>query len=127
MITGINIKPLNEPLEETNKFTFKDKNLAHFIVFALTVLMPLITIYALYLCAKTPIPKMKWVWMIFIALGVTQINLNWTTGQIGFSPIAVQLLSAGFFKAGPYGPLTLTFSVPVGVIVFILKRKMWLK
>ena len=125
-ITGININPLSKPLEEINKFTFKGKGITHYIVFALTVAMPVLTIIALYLCAKTPIPKMKWLWMLFIALGVTQITINWTTGHIVFSPIAVQLLSASFFKAGPYGPLSLSFSIPVGIIVFMLKRKMWL-
>jgi len=127
IINGINVKPLQQSLEEANKFTFTDKNITHYLFFIVTIAMPILSLYALYLCYKTPIPKKKWLWMLFIAVGFMQISFNWSTDQVYINPLSIQLLSAGFFKSGLYGPLILSFSIPVGAAIFMRKRKKWLE
>jgi hypothetical protein len=55
-------------------------------------------------------------------LGVGKFAVNWTTGQWGFMPLSFQLFSAGAF-APLYGAWTLSISLPIGAIWFLLRRK----
>jgi hypothetical protein len=53
-------------------------------------------------------------------------QMNWTTGEAAFIPMHVQLLGAGFGRAGFYGPWIISVSIPFGALVFLSKRKKWL-
>jgi hypothetical protein len=91
-------------------------------VLALAVFFALLTLYALVVCIKTRLPGRKWPWVLFILLGVGKLSVNWTTGAWGISPVAVQLFSASA-TAPLYGSWTLAVSLPLGAIVFLLRRK----
>lgn len=122
VVNGVNVQPLKDSLENTNRFTFEGKGVSNYVVFTWAILVPLFIISALILCIKTPISKRKWLWIVFVLLGFVQVTLNWTTGEVSVNPISFQLLGAGFWKAGPYAPLLITASVPLGAVLFLLKR-----
>jgi hypothetical protein len=42
---------------------------------------------------------------------------------VGFHPITIRILSAGFAAAGPYAPWIVSVSLPVGAIVFLALRR----
>jgi len=126
LVKGIHVQPLSESLEKTNRFTFQGKSVIQLIVFALAIGVPLLVVVATVLCIKTPVPKRKWLWIVFILLGVGQATLNWSDGNLSVNVLSVQLLGAGFWKASPYAPLLLSVSVPLGAIIFLFKRKKWL-
>jgi hypothetical protein len=67
--------------------------------------------------------KRKWLWLIFIALGLFQFHLNWTTGAWNLQPLSFLLLGAGFTKAAPAAPLILSVAFPLGAILFLARRK----
>lgn len=121
-ITGFNVRNLPDSLENLNKFMLADKSMLQYAVLAGIILIPLFTLYALVLCARTRIPKRKWLWIIFILFGIGKFAVNWTTGQWGFMPLSFQLFSAGAF-APLYGAWTLSLSLPLGAIWFLLRRK----
>jgi hypothetical protein len=121
-IVGMHVYPQSSSLEEQNRFRFSGRTSLQYVVLALAVLFPLLTIYALVLCAKTRLSGRKWPWVLFILIGIGKFAVNWTTGASGITPVAVQLFSAS--AAAPlYGPWTVAISLPVGAIVFLLMRK----
>jgi hypothetical protein len=66
--------------------------------------------------------KKKWLWLIFIVLGIGKLVVNWTTGQVFFSELAIQL-PAGGAGAQAYGPWQVYASIPLGAITFLIRRK----
>ena len=126
-VAGVHVTPLPGPLQEINRFTFTGKGVLHYIVFALAVAIPLVVVTTLVVCTRTPIPRRKWLWYLFIALGVVQFSLNWTDGAWGVQPLSFMLLGAGFTKAGPVAPWIFTVAFPLGAVVFLFRRRAWAK
>lgn len=112
---------------EANRFTLTGKDPQHFVIFAMAIFNPLFILFAIVQCIRTPMPRRKWLWIIFILVGLTEIQLNWTTGEVGFEPLKALLLGAGFWKQSPISPLVLSVGIPFGAIIFLLKRKKWLQ
>lgn len=120
-IVGFHVNPIPDSLENLNRFTFAGKRPLHYVVFSLAIMLSLFSLYALVQCVRTKIERRKWLWIIFIILGVGKFSVNWTTGQWSVTPLAVQFLSAAAF-APFYGPWVISISLPLGAIVFLLRR-----
>ena len=121
-IVGLHVQDERAALSEQNKFALGGKTPLQYAVLFLTAAFPLLTLYALIVCIGAKLARRKWLWVIFILLGVGKLAINWSTGQWGISPLAVQLFSAS--AAAEYsGPWILAISVPLGAIVFLLRRK----
>jgi hypothetical protein len=121
-IVGFNVNPMPDSLEHINRFTLTGKGVIHYVALLLIIFAPLLTLYALVLCIKARLAKKKWLWIIFIVLGIGKFGVNWTTGQWFVTPLAVQFFSAGAF-APAYGPWTLSVSLPLGAIIFLILRR----
>jgi len=119
VITGFNVYPRTQSLEEENRFSLVGKQPIHYFVLAGMIAAVLISLYALVACMRSKALSKKWLWILFILVGMSQLKVNWTSGAWGIVPLSIQLLSAGVV-AQPYGPLILSFSIPVGAIVFLL-------
>ncbi len=124
VITGMTVKTLPAPLEQINAFTFQGKGPIHLLFFGLAIAFALLTLVSVIACWRTPIPRRKWLWIVFILFGFGKWTLNWTTGAVSFAPVTFILFSAGFTKQF-YGPLMLQIAVPVGAVVFWLRRPAW--
>ena len=122
VVSGVHVKRMERSLEEINAFTLQGKSVIHYIYLVLAIVIPLLVLYSLVLCFKTPMVKRKWLWVIFILLGFVTFKINWTTGATYFVPVSFQLFGASVFSASPYAPWVLGISIPVGAIVFLLKR-----
>ena len=123
LATGIYVQPLNESLEVSNKFSLQDKTWKHYSMFGTAITLPLFVLYALVLCIRTPIPKRKWLWIIFILIGVPTLSLNWTTGEFWLDPLRFLLFSAAYWMPSPSAAVIIQISLPIGAIVFLYKRK----
>jgi hypothetical protein len=121
-VSGVHVTPTRQSQKSLNEFRFSNKGVLHYVFLTLAVLIPVFCIATIVACKRTRIHKRKWLWYIFIALGFVQFSLNWTTGQTNVLPLSFLLLGAGFNQAGPHAPFILTFAVPVGAIVFWLRR-----
>ena len=122
-VLGFHVQPMMQSLKEINRFTFKGKNILHYIIFTLAIAIPLFIVFTLVLCFKTTISRRKWLWMIFVAFGIVQLSFNWTDGSYGIQPISLALLGAGFYSAGPYSPIIINIAFPLGAIAFLFKRR----
>jgi hypothetical protein len=109
-------------LEYLTRFTFQGKQPIHYLFFALGIAIPVFSIFALVTCVRTKL-KRKWLWVIFILLGFVTFRLDWTNGQTDYQLLAFQLLGASAFKMGPGASWILSVSIPLGALVFLIKRK----
>lgn len=121
-VIGFHLTPMEDSLEHVNRFALAGKGRAQYTIFALAVLAPLFSVYALVLCIRTKMGKTKWLWLVLVLLGIGKLVVNWTTGQVFFTPMAFQLPPAGA-NAVFYGPWQVYVSLPVGAIVFVALRK----
>jgi hypothetical protein len=119
---GFHLQKLPASLAEINRFTLKDKTLSHFVVLLNAIGVPLFIIYALIQCIRTRVRR-KWLWILFILVGVGALELNWTTGQIRLQLLSVRLLGAGIIRRGLYTPWFLTIAFPLGAFLFLRKRR----
>jgi hypothetical protein len=123
-VVGLHLQPTSRPLAEIHRFTLDGKGPAHYLFLAAALLIPLFMVATLVVCWRTPIATRKWAWMLFIAIGVMTFSINWTTGAWGFQVLAVNLLGSGFFRGSNDGPLMLQFALPLGAVVFLVRRRM---
>jgi hypothetical protein len=121
-VVGFSVVPQAASLEEQNKFTLGGKTLIQYLVLALGIVLPLLTLFALIVCIRTKLKGRKWPWILFVIFGFGNFAVNWTTGQWTFAPLYFQLFSASAF-APLYGQWTLGVSVPLGAVFFLLLRK----
>jgi hypothetical protein len=124
-LEGLHVQAASRSIEQENAFSFSGKTIGYFIFLALTILIPIFAIVTEITCWRTLIPRHKWLWRIFVLLGITEFTLNWTTGNIQFLPLQISLLGAGFNQQ-PYGPLILQIGLPLGAILFWFRRRKWL-
>lgn len=121
-IYGVNVKTIPKSLEEINAFTLSGKSFRHYIILLLAAFIPVFMIYTIVLCVRTKM-KRKWLWIILILIGVGKYNFNWTSGQMGYQPISLLIPGTLAFKGGPYAPWIISISIPLGALLFILKRR----
>lgn len=121
-IVGLHVMPIADSLENLNRFTLVGKGATQYAIFSLAVLAPLFSLYVFVLCIKTRMGRKKWLWLIFIILGIGKVAVNWTTGQVFFTPVAIQLTATGA-NAQLYGPWLVYVSIPLGALIFLIMRK----
>ncbi|MBL9206807.1 MAG: hypothetical protein JNN01_17085 [Opitutaceae bacterium] len=114
--------PTNRSLQEINRFTLKGKGAVHYVFLAGCVLTPLFVLFTLVASARTRFKGRKWPWIVFILFGIFQFTLNWTTGEVGYRLLNIQLFGSGMFTAGIYAPWFLSLSLPIGALLFWIKR-----
>lgn len=125
-VQGIRFVPQEQSLAAANRFTVEGKGVAHYLVFALAISIPLFIVYAIFVCARTRIPKRKWLWILFIAVGLGHFQFNWTTGQWAIHPFGFVVLGAGYFRGGPMAPYILGLAFPLGAVIFLARRR-WMQ
>jgi len=121
-IVGFNVDPIPDSLENINRFTLSGKSTLQYAVLAFAVVVPLFSLYALVLCVRTKIEKRKWLWIVFIIFGIGKFSIDWISGQWGVMPLVFQLFGVGVF-APQFGPWILSVSLPLGAIMFLLRRR----
>ena len=122
-LNALHLTPRSQSLEAENAFTFAGKGPMHFVVLALAVLVPLFILFALAMCVRTTLPRRKWLWLAFVAIGLVQFQFNWSTGAWLVRPFAFSILGAGAMKAGPVAPWVITIAFPLGAVLFLIRRR----
>ena len=121
-LAGLSVRAIPESLEQHHRFRLTGKSAAHYLVLALAIAFPLLTLYALVACFRTTMSWQRWAWMLFILLSIGSFTINWTTGETQLSALAIGAFGASA-TAALYGPWMLSVSLPLGALVFLLRRK----
>lgn len=119
----LNIDQLSQSLRQSNAFTFAGKGVVHYVVFALTVVIPLFIIATFVVCFQMRDLKRRKRWLAFILFGVGGVVLNWTTGALTIKILTIGLLGAGFFMNSTLAPVMLSVWLPLGAILFWIFRQ----
>jgi hypothetical protein len=125
IVVGFHVYQTKASQKELNKFTLQGKSILQYTILAGSTLIPLFILASLIACVKTPIPKKKWLWIIFILGGIGTISTNWTTGEYGFKIVQYQLFGSAAVAASEYSPWVITAGFPLGAIIFWFKRNKW--
>lgn len=123
-IAGFHVTPVADSLESVNRFSLAGKSALQYVILGLAVAGPIFCIYVLIACLRTKNQNLKWLWAIFILFGVGKLAINWTTGEPTFTPLAVNLPCASITEFPIYGPWAVAISLPLGAILFLVKRSM---
>lgn len=108
--------------QNTKWLSFANAGAAQLVFFAFVMGALLTSLAACILCFTTPGLKRKWLWAIASFIGAATFTMNWSTGELSFTPIFVGIPTANYTQ-DVTGVWYLTFLVPVGAIAFFLKRK----
>jgi len=122
-VYGFHVSPIPDSLENINRFDLRNKPTIAYVFLALVIAIPIFILVTAGICIMTPMAKKKWLWLIFILIGVGNFSLNWTNGAWIISPLNANLLGSGWTRNGMYGPVYLTFAVPLGAIIFLMRRR----
>jgi hypothetical protein len=123
--TGLRLERIPGSLQQLNGFTLSGRSWRHYFVLAMAILCALFACAAAFLVLRTPMPR-RWLWALVALVGVGQYGINWTTGETFGPAIQVQLFSAGYFRPGTVGQWFVMFSVPVGAVYALWRRKQFL-
>jgi hypothetical protein len=121
-ISGFYVSQISDSLENINRFTLKGKDAIRYSILATALLLPLFSLCVLVLCIRTQNVKKKWLWILFILVGLGRLAVNWKTGEWHVTPLAFNIPCASA-SAPPYGPWTVAVYVPLGAILFLRERK----
>jgi hypothetical protein len=121
-VAGIHFTPMAQTIEEQNRLDVLGKPLRAYVMLACAAAAFVVIVWALVLSFRTPPARRRWLWRIFIAIGFCSVTYNWRAGSVGFNPLYVQLLGMGFSRS-VLGPWMLQWSLPIGAVWFLLRRK----
>ena len=97
----------------------------HHVIVALSVVAVLIVLLALVLCFRAPSPKHKWLWALFVVFGLVQLSLATAGGSYKVVSVIIAFLRPNFIQSKPSAPSESTVVIPVGALVFLVRRR-WL-
>ncbi len=121
-VVSFYVERLPGPPKEVHAFKLSGKSAVHYLFLAAAAAIPLFIVFTLVTCIRTPMSK-KGRWVFFIFLGFLGLTINWTSGEIGYRLLSVQVFGVGASRAGDYSPWFITISLPLGAILFLLKHK----
>lgn len=122
-LTGLQAQRLADSLEHANAFTLSGKNVIQYAFLCLVIALGGFVIATFVICYRSPDIKNRWLWMVFILFGFFQASMNWTTGETSIIPITIHTPPVFVFSDGLYTPWILGFTIPIGAIIFWLRRK----
>jgi len=123
VVSGIHFRQYPNSFEEMNRFSLQGKTPFHYLVLACCIAVPIFIVCVLIVCIRTGPIRRKWLWILFILFGVTQLQFNWTTAAWNCQPVSILLFGSSYLQSGPFAPWVLSFGFPLGAVIFLLRRK----
>lgn len=125
LVEGLHVDPLADKLERVNAFTLTGRSPLHYVVFLLAIACAVLSLGVAWLVAFRSRMRRRWLWALVALVGVGQVMLNWTTGEIGERVLSVLLLGAGVMRGAPAAPWIVSFSFPVGALIAFERYRRW--
>ncbi|HYK11542.1 MAG TPA: hypothetical protein VEV39_12140 [Gemmatimonadales bacterium] len=119
-VEGVSARFMHQSLETANALTFSDKPGSYGAFAVIAILIVLFNFSVAVMAVRSRIRR-RWLWAALSLVGFGAVTLNWTTGNLAFQPINVQLFGAGILKAGLYAPWVASFSFPMMAVIVLVK------
>jgi len=126
-VVGLNVYQTDMSQKELHAFTLQNKSIMQYVILLLAVIIPIFIVVTAFYCIRTPIQKRKWLWVVFILLGVCSVQVNWTTGNIGIQPLSAYFLGVSAMASSSHAPWIISTAFPLGAIVFWFKRRRFIE
>jgi hypothetical protein len=123
LVAGVHFQTLPHAWIAANDFVLEGKPVQSYAFLAGMAAVLVTSLVALVQCIRTRGIRRKWLWIVFILFGFGKLSLNWATGALAFTPLAIQIFSASAFRSAWIGPWVLSISLPLGAILFLACRK----
>jgi hypothetical protein len=123
-VLGFHITWFNgfESMVAFNRFAFVGRTWRDWSALFLSIFIPIFIIAATAICGFSPVGR-KWLWIVFILIGVVQFRYDWTHAVVDVKPLSLLLLGAGYQRENVYSPLILQWALPVGAFIFLICRR----
>lgn len=125
LVDGLHVEPVTDKLERLNAFTLAGRSALHYVVLLLAVVCVLISFSVAWLVAFRSRMRRRWLWALVALVGVGQVMLDWTTGEVGARTLSFELFGAGFVRGAPAAPWILSFSFPLGAAIAFERYRRW--
>ena len=126
-VYGIHATTLSQSLESMQWFTLRGKSLIQYAWLLATILCAVCSLaIAIFIGTRKGMPR-RWRWVAMSLLGYGTFAMNWSTGDWSYNLLSVQLLGAGYTRAGPYAPYFFAFSIPLGAAMALDRYRKWKK
>jgi hypothetical protein len=122
-VHGVRLEPISHAYLEAVAFRLRGKTPAQYVFLAATAAVLLLSLFAFIQCVFTRGLRHKWLWLIFIAIGLGKISMNWANGALFVQPLAFQLFSASAVSLSFYQPWIISLSLPFGAFIFLIRRR----
>lgn len=109
------------PLTEFHRFTLEGKPAINYLFLILAVLVPLFMLFTLFRIIRSPI-KRRWLWAAGSLIGLTSVNMVWSTGQVYFQLQSIVPMGALPMRLNEYMPWNLIVGIPVVPIIFWIRE-----
>jgi hypothetical protein len=123
LLTGIYIAPSAGNPRNLNGFSLAGADASRWTMLAAMLAAVAVTIAALVRIWRSGRFERPWLWTIGALIGITSLKMNWSTGQMSFQPISLQLFSASAMKQPIYAPWVMGVSVPLFAIIALFRRR----
>lgn len=121
---AVTVTPIPRDAARSNAFLASGKGPGHLAFLLVVALSPVLMITAAVAAARSRGLKGKWWWALGAFVGAGSIWMDWTTGQVGAVPLAINLLGFGATKGlSPLAPWILRFSLPIGALCVLIRLK----
>lgn len=119
-VSTLYIEPLKSSMSELYAFNILEAPTANFVVLAIAICIPLFIIYTASVCLRMrKALKYRVLWMFFIIVGVGTFSFDWSSGSMGFKLFSALLMGSGAYMDTQYGPWVISFSFPIGAVIFL--------
>lgn len=124
-VTGFDGLVLSAPLEELTKFGFTNKSFTHYLFLLFAALIPLFVLTTLIIMLRHKMSnKRKVIWtLIIIFICLPRFIINWGSGNIDFNILNFSMFGGSYSKLNLYSDWLISFNIPIGAILFWIKRK----
>jgi len=119
-LAGIHLQFASNAEVAANRFTLAGKTPGEYGFFFLLVGSIAAMVAALVKVIRARGLRRKWLWGILAFVGLCTLHMDWTTGQVAFEPLAVNLIGMGVFKLlGLHAHWVLSTTLPVGALLIL--------
>lgn len=124
LVSNVKVTPLNDDLRNQHKFDLFDAAVGKIFFVLAMILSPIFIVFTFVTAFRMRKQLLKPKrWLLFILIGISVFELNWTTSAWQFQPLHFGLLGAGFVKSGLIAPWVLSLYPPVGALMFWFYKK----
>jgi len=116
-----NISQIRQSLFEINRFDLAGKEPRQYL-FLVGMAAEIIFVIAMIVLSARSTMKRKYIWCILCIVGACSFSMNWHTGEFSYQILTFQLMM-GVAWSKTINGLMLTFTIPIGAILALLKMR----